>query len=398
MTRLAWCGAESGTVRGDYDEIKVQTASPSVDATVARSGAYSYKSTGASQAMRAAWTPVDARWFYARVWYRFDGLPTGAIHIMQWYGNGNSTVLGPQVDVLPSGQISFQGPTSPTLSAPVSPNTWFCVEFALRGRIGIGYDMIFRLDGITLATASKSAVLTVSNLPDAVQFGYLSNLSSPMNTLWFDDIAVNDDTGSVQNGFPGADGKIIHLLPVADSAVGADWKGNTLLAFSPGAYDCLDNRPPLNNSFGSGGAQVQTRDNIANATSPAADLDVTTAAYSSVLGAGDAVRVCQHRVWVGDGNATLQSQIAVRTLSNPAEAAETTYTTPAVAVATGNLNNTWASGQGPLTYNPTVNKANGAVLRIGKRTAAVDSVGCCYAALQVEYGPDTNAQRFLAVA
>jgi hypothetical protein len=51
-----------------------------------------------------------------------------------------------------------------------------------------------------------------------------------------------------------------------------------------------------------------------------------------------------------------------------------------------------------VTHNPTVNKANGAVLRIGKRTATTDSVGCCYAALQVEYGPKTNAQRFLAVA
>jgi hypothetical protein len=71
-----------------------------------------------------------------------------------------------------------------------------------------------------------------------------------MTALWFDDIAVNDDTGSAQNGFPGIDGKIIHLLPVSDSAVGADWKGNTLTAFSPGAYDCVDNRPPLNNPFG----------------------------------------------------------------------------------------------------------------------------------------------------
>jgi hypothetical protein len=142
---------------------------------------------------------------------------------------------------------------------------------------------------------------------------------------------------------------------------------------------------------------VQARDNVSNVTAPAADLDVTTAAYSSVLGAGDAVRVCQHRMWVADSNATLQHQVAGRTVSNPAEAAETAYTTrPSPLV--GHLTNTWAPGFGPVTYNPTVNKANGAVLRIGKRTATTDSVGCCYAALQVEYGPATTAQRFLAVA
>jgi hypothetical protein len=396
VSRLAWAGAESGSVNGDGD-IQPSTSDPGIDATVFRSGKYAYKATASLQNMRALFPAVEARWYYARTWYRVDALPTVAVRILTWHANGNSSATSNLVMLQPSGQLSYQGPTTPTLSPAVSVNTWFCVEYALRGRLGVGYDMIFRLDGVTLGTGFSSTALTTVGLPDAIRVGPAS-ISAPMTALWMDDIAVNDDTGAAQNGFPGIDGKIIHLAAIADSAVGADWKSNALTAFSPGAYDCFDNRPPTPNSFGGGGAQVQARNNVSNVAAPAADLDVTTAVYSSVLAPTDVVRVCQHRMVLGDSHATAQYQVAGQTTSNPAEATETTYTTRAIA-ATTDLTNTWLRVVGPVNYSPVVNKANGAVLRVGKRSATTDSVGCCYAALQVEYAPPTTtAQRFLAVA
>lgn len=404
MSRIAWSGGESGSINGEGPEIIFQSIAPALDTAVVHSGTYAYKATGGSQQMRALLTPVDGRWYYARCWYRFDALPTADVPIMRWYTNGNTTLID-SIILQPGGQVAYPriGGGSAVSGPSVAANTWFCVEYALRGRVGAagvgGYDSVSRHNGVVVTSFSGTLGLAAGSLPDGLRFGSPGSLSAPLTALWFDDIAVNDDTGSAQNNFPGVDGKIVHLLPVADSAVGADWKSNTLTAFSPGAYDCLDNRPPTNNALGSGTGQAQARNNVSNVTAPAADLDVTTAAYASVLGAGDTVRVCQHRLWIADSNGSLQHQVAGRIASNPAEAAETAYATPVPAASATTSLNTWASGFGPPTYNPTVNKANGAVLRIGKRSATTDSVGCCYAALQVEYGPPiTNAQRFLAVA
>jgi hypothetical protein len=397
VSRLAWGGGETGTLRGDGD-IFPQTVPPVLDTAVVHSGIYAFKAA-ANQAMRVDFSAVAGRWFYVRAWYRVDALPSATVDILQWWGAANSSNLPHVVRLQPDGRLLYTSgvtPASEVVSPVVGANAWFCVEFGLRTRAGIGHDAIYRLNGTTLGTYSRSNASPTP--PDAVRFGYFSAASAPLTAVSFDDIALNDDTGSAQNDFPGIDGKIVHLLPVADSAVGADWKANTLAAFSPGAYDCLDNRPILNNIFGTGGAQVQARNNVSNVAAPAADLDVTTAAYSSVLAAGDAVRVCQHRLWVSDSHATAQYQVAGRTVSNPADAAETAYTTPVVASAAGALiSGSWTPGLGPVTYNPNVTKASGAVLRIGKRSATTDSVGCCYAALQVEYGPRTRGP-FMAVA
>jgi hypothetical protein len=143
---------------------------------------------------------------------------------------------------------------------------------------------------------------------------------------------------------------------------------------------------------------VQARDNVSNVAAPAADLDVTTAAYSSVLGAGDAVRVCQHRLWVADSNATAAAPGRRADGLQPGRSRRDRLHHPGRRRLVGHSHQLVDAGVRAVTYNPTVNKASGAVLRIGKRTATTDSVGCCYAALQVEYGPATNAQRFLAVA
>lgn len=398
MTRLVWGGAETGSLRGDNDIGPIAGTSPTIDATVAHSGLYSYKSA-ATDGLRATFTAVDGRWFYTRAWCRVDAFPSADVTIFAWWGNGNTSTLPHLVRLQPDGRLVYTSGVLPSevTSSAISVNTWFCIEFAVRGRVGVGWDAIYRLNGVTLGNYFRSSAIPVTGLPDAIRLGYtVGAASAPLTAVWVDDIAINDEIGSAQNSFPGVDGKIVHLLPVADSAVGADWKGNTLATFSPGAYDCLDNRPILNNVFGTGGAQVQARNNVSNVTAPAADLDVTTAAYSSVLAATDAVRVCQHRLWVADSHATAQYQVAGRTVSNPADAAETAYTTLAVAASTS-LNGGWAPGFGPVVYSPTVAKASGAVLRIGKRSATTDSVGCCYAALQVEYGPSTG-QRFLAVA
>jgi hypothetical protein len=403
MTRLCWGGAESGNLRGDGNEVAVSVVAPAVDATIAHSGLYSYKVTAAGSGMRAATTAVDGRWLYARCWFRFDALPTITTDILRWYVNNNSSSMSADVRLQSDGKLlyEFLGGFS-QLSPAVSVNTWVCVEFAVRGRVGIGYDGIFRFNGVTLGTPmfTSNTGVTLTTIPDACRFGYLGALSSPLTTVWLDDIALNDDSGSSQNSWPGTDGKIVHLVPVSDSAVGSDWKSNTLTAFSPGAYDCLNNRPIVNNAFGTGGAQIQTRDNVANVTAPASNLDVTTEPYSTYLGSGDEVKLCQHRFFIGDSSGTNQPQVAGQITSNPAEASETVYTS-LVAAATTALNSGWKEGFGPILSQPSVNKANGAVLRTGKRTASTDSVGCCYAALQVEYGPSTaptGFRRFLAVA
>jgi hypothetical protein len=182
VSRLAWSGGETGSIAGDGPEFVSQLAAPALDTAVVHGGVYAYKATGSSQQMRALLTPVDGRWYFARCWYRFDALPSADMPIMRWYGNSNGTPIVAVV-LQPDGQLAYVAAGTnaavQTLT-PVIANTWFCVEYGLRARVGAvgGYDSIFRHDGVTLSTYSSSRSAAASGVPDAVRLGHLGTASA----------------------------------------------------------------------------------------------------------------------------------------------------------------------------------------------------------------------------
>lgn len=88
-------------------------------------------------------------------------------------------------------------------SAALSLNTWYRVECKLDPTGSIEA----KLNGATFASGSTAAGSWSRILLGAIN-------GTPTCDLYFDDVAINDGSGSFQNGYPG-DGKIILLRPNA---------------------------------------------------------------------------------------------------------------------------------------------------------------------------------------
>lgn len=108
-------------------------------------------------------------------------------------------------------------------SAALTTNTWYRVEIRTNGA-GVGANDIVeaQIDGSVFATSSTRDLST-----GVFNFSVGGNLNAEAQTQadWcFDDMAVNDSSGSFQNDYPG-EGEIIHLRPngVGDNS---DWTGD----------------------------------------------------------------------------------------------------------------------------------------------------------------------------
>jgi hypothetical protein len=92
-------------------------------------------------------------------------------------------------------------------SSVLSLNKWYSLE--LKYDASVATDTLeARLDGVTFASGNNSSNGDWGGY-------YIAGFSnSSARDLWFDDVAINDDSGSFQNSWPG-EGKIIHLRPNA---------------------------------------------------------------------------------------------------------------------------------------------------------------------------------------
>jgi len=101
-------------------------------------------------------------------------------------------------------------------SAALSTGTWYMIELKTDTNATAGSRVMeARLDGSVFATSSTQSHAS----PLAFTLG--GNLDSEAQTTgewWFDDVAINDNTGSFQTSYPGP-GKIIQLLPNAQGDV-----------------------------------------------------------------------------------------------------------------------------------------------------------------------------------
>lgn len=103
-------------------------------------------------------------------------------------------------------------------SSALSLNTWHRIEIHLLQGTGGSFcnSAVAYLDGIQFASG------TPVTTPAAAYILRMGVITSATVDIYFDDIAINDETGTNQNGLPG-DGKVGHLLPngSGDNAMGA---------------------------------------------------------------------------------------------------------------------------------------------------------------------------------
>lgn len=206
MARLWSCGFELQSLT-DNVEVDSVTGSPTINTTIKRSGNASLRAnTTAATAFvhRRIGTGADNRDYFLRFYLYIATLPNATEEIARMYSDN---AYG-EIHLTSSGTLQLfdagAGAQRGSDSAALNTGQWYRIEIASKESDNT---ITARLDGTQFATGASNS--TIQNA--AVRVGMVDTGTAD---LYFDDVAVNDDTGSFQNSYPG-EGEIIHLMPNA---------------------------------------------------------------------------------------------------------------------------------------------------------------------------------------
>lgn len=223
MARLWSCGFElqSATALMEWD---TATGSPTINTTAGqvRSGSASLRNNLVAttavltQQFKAAGVAGST---YVRFYLYIATAPSATARIIRLRQGTGADLGGIRVTtsrtlLLWDEQTNLQVGVA---SAALALNTWHMIEF---GHTGTGDTITGRLNGVQFATGASSSAVQA---PYELYFGVSNALTTDM---YFDDVAVNDSTGSFQNTWPG-EGSIIHLRPNAAGDATGGTRGGT---------------------------------------------------------------------------------------------------------------------------------------------------------------------------
>ena len=391
MARLATTGFEVQHISPDAELGPLSgatTGSPTITTSTVRSGAAALSVPASSWWRIDGFAPTLGRSYFLRTYVRFSSVaPSATLPLVSFYGSG---VNAWSVSMTTGGSLGiFQADFGAQVGSgtTLSANTWYRVEVewnipaASTGTLGL------YVDGTQIA---RSTTADVNNSTTSTQC-YIGNDAATGVTVFFDDIALNDDQGANQNTLPGA-GNVVMLKPTSDNAVGTGWEApQTAGSDVTAIFTSLDNTPPT----GVAHSDVDANNaryifNIASTTTGNYDANMTT--YTAAgIGASDTITLVQTIINTGQPVATARAG-AVDLVSNPDQGTETSFSTFANGVA-GTWPTNWRTTRGLLVYRPERDEGNRPVARVGKRVANVAVVMADLLGVYVEYVPGAPASR-----
>jgi hypothetical protein len=350
------------------------TGTVTTQTTTKRSGTHAYAcdSTGGNAAAYMTYTTstqVTATTRYHRVWFRASAFPTATSSI---FGCGAWVVRMSSAGAISAATIA-NVPITGSTTQSVSANTWFSVEVEFTF-VSAGNDtIVVRVDGTQIANSTEALVASgpINAIPGWIDAPGASKV------LYVDDMTITDSTGSAPTTAPHREGKIVALLPTADSARDAGWlngaSGTTSL------YDAVNNTPPTGVVIGSAGATTQVR-NAVSTTAEAYSATMTT--YTAAgIDSDDTVNLVQAVAMAGNSSTTGSDTLGVQVTSNPAIA----EVTPSIDVTTGTFPTGWNWGATTWANLPSVTKGTAPVMRIRKNIANTRTSQCCFMGMMVDY-------------
>jgi hypothetical protein len=152
--------------------------------------------------------------FFARVYFRVDTLPSAANRIIAIVNSNTiSSTPAAYITIDNAGLLRLFADTGQvgSASSALTLGQWYRLEIKYdKSPAGGSQILEAKIDGSTFATSS---VLTFTNQGASLIVGGNLNAEAQTTGVWYyDDIAINDSTGSQQTGYPG-DGAILHTLP-----------------------------------------------------------------------------------------------------------------------------------------------------------------------------------------
>ena len=201
MARLWSCGFELQSTTAGI-EWPTTTGSPTISTTIFRSGAAAMRCNTSAAAANIAiafhGSGSDAN-VYARTYMYIASAPSAITEVLKFSGSvGSSLRLATNRTIeLYDGSVGKVGISSFALNL----GQWYRLELEYRKtseRIH-GY-----INGVEFSSDVKVAENTTTLL--------VGNITAVTTDLYFDDVALNDNTGASQTGLPGS-GSIVHLRP-----------------------------------------------------------------------------------------------------------------------------------------------------------------------------------------
>ncbi|MGW5123298.1 hypothetical protein ACWEQ7_04385 [Streptomyces sp. NPDC004069] len=222
MARLWSCGFElqSAAAGVEFSEV---SGTPTISTTVKRSGAASmrFNPTDTVQYISHQFASTSfAGHVYFRMYLYVATMPTVDTIIMASCDNiGTGAGRSPRLFLKTNGQLQTSTGSGTThtyvggSSATLSTGQWYRVELDFDSAANVqhayldGVDFSGAVAGVSFA-GFENGTIRVGAFTDATTGG------STTCDLYIDDVAVNDSSGTAQNGLPGA-GSIVHLRPAA---------------------------------------------------------------------------------------------------------------------------------------------------------------------------------------
>lgn len=277
MARLYQTGFELNSATSAV-EWTTSVGGVNLSTTTVRSGTYSLRCnpTASTRYMQHAFQADTINTTFHRFYMNAAAFPGATIALWQYIDSGGTVAFS--LKITSGGVIQMVNDISSATvlasSSALSTGTWYRIEVKIVDHATTSAQMELKIDGTTVASLTG-----LSGLAGGGRFrlGAVTGTSSP--DFFFDDVAVNDSTGSYQNSYPG-DGKIIHLRPNA-AGDNAAW---TAYAGTGANYERVDEVTPDDAT-----SAVQSR-----TTGQIDDYNVD----ASGIGSGDTVNVVAigHRV------------------------------------------------------------------------------------------------------
>jgi hypothetical protein len=221
MARLKTVGFELNSLTAGTEITALYGATASISSTVKRSGSYALRLNGFASGVR---TGVGIQFaaansngpFYFRFYFRVDTLPSAANQIVELLNTAVTQNFG-FLKLNSSGTIELFNESAVSIGASsaitAGDGVWHRVEILFDRSTAAGSNVLeAKLDGTTFATSSTQ---TISGGIGLLRLGANTGGEAQTQGDWYyDDVAINDSTGSSQTGYPGA-GSVIVLKPNA---------------------------------------------------------------------------------------------------------------------------------------------------------------------------------------
>lgn len=216
MARLQSIGFElnsatDGVEEKDFGNVIIGT-------TNVRSGNYAARDNdaiGTNYLLGQVYSANQARIGFLRVYLYIVSAPSADSLIMGFALTNGTYIGGISLKTDRTLQLKARNESNiGSVSSALALNTWHMLELAYDATSATD-TLEGKLDGTSFASGNNSSNGDWGGY-------YIAGFSnSSARDLWFDDLALNDDTGSFQNSWPG-EGSIIHLRPNAEGDT-VDW-------------------------------------------------------------------------------------------------------------------------------------------------------------------------------